>query len=273
MKSSPSLPWRRVFVIMLMAGLLALPVSVSALEGVVRDPGGDGIADIRVTAHLPGNIRHETVTDSSGAFRFQNATVDGETVMQLDGPEGPGRIVIAEETAQEPLELEYPVISELVLLHDNDQHFDFNFVEAIKAEIERIRHENTNVFHINAGDIFTRHSDRWGGPEEVSWYADKAFYMIDTMNELGYDALAVGNHELDHHAHYTRQALERAEFPLLCANMTITTDRLPQFDPYTVFETREGYTIAVLGLSVGDFEGVSPRDPVEAAKEYTHLAE
>ncbi len=162
---------------------------------------------------------------------------------------------------------------EIVLLHDNDQHFDFNFVDGIEAEIIRIRDENPNVFHINCGDIFVRHSARWEEPDNLDWYANQARFMIETMNRLGYDAIAVGNHELDHRETHTRDALEQAEFPLLAANVEVTTDLLPEFKPYTVFETEGGHTIAVLGLSTGSFDGVTRLDPIETAKEYRYLAE
>ena len=260
--------------IALAVSLIGLPVAAQALEGVVRDHDGDGIAGIRVIVEN-GGARYEAETDGGGAFEFEGVQVFNQAFLKLKGGNGVGRVVVPAYKAVEPLELEYPVISEVVLLHDNDQHFDWNFVGAIQSEIHRVRSEHANVFHFNAGDIFVRHPHRWGEPNNhnFGWYAEQALFTIATMNKLGYDAMAAGNHEMDHVEHYTRQALETAEFPVLAANMDIRTERLPHMPPYTVLETKEGYTIAVLGLSTGNFDGVERLDPIETTQKYLHLAE
>ncbi len=250
----------------------ALPMTAQALEGVVRGPDGEGIAGLSVVAELSGE-RHETETGADGAFAFEDLQVYNRAIVELVGDDGVGRVAVTACMANESLELEYPVVSEVILLHDNDQHFDWNFVDQIRSEVLRIRSEHPNVFHFNGGDIFVRHADRWGEPGDYGWYAAQANFTMDTMNRLGYDAMAAGNHEVDHKEHYTREALERAEFAVLAANMRITTDRLPQLDPYAIFETEEGYSIAVIGLSTGNYDGVERQDPIETVQEHLHLAE
>jgi len=260
----------RATALLFIACVLAFPAA--ALEGVVRDADGEGLAGIEVRVTTNGR-RHETVTGPDGAFAFDEVQVFNEAIIELTGEEGTGRVAVLASDTVEPLELAYPVVSEVVLLHDNDQHFDWNYTDAIRSEIYRVRSLHTNVFLLNAGDIFVRHADRWGEPDNEAWYSRQAVFGVETMNRLRYDVMTAGNHEFDHKGLLTRRALERANFPILAANMTVTTDRLPPFEPFTVLTTREGYTVAVLGLSTGTFEGVRRRDPIETAQEYLHLGE
>jgi len=260
-----------VFAVIALAAPLASAEEAFALEGLVRGPDGEGIADIGVVVKVDG-ARLETTTDTAGAFAFPDTRIYNQAIVLLTGDAGTGRVAIPAHRAVDPLELEYPVRSEVVILHDNDQHFDWNFIDAIESEIHRTRSEHTNVFLLNAGDIFVRHADRWGQPGNYGWYARQAAFSMETMNRLRYDAMTGGNHEFDAKEYFTLEALEKAQFPLLAANMLITTDRLPRFAPFTVLRTAEGYTIAVLGLSTGNFVGVARQDPIETAKKYVHLA-
>ncbi len=72
----------------------------------------------------------------------------------------------------------------------------------------------------------------------------------------------------------TLRALSAAEFPLLVANVEITTDLLPPVAPYTVLQMDNDLTIAVLGLGRAvTKEEVWARDPIATAREYVHLAD
>lgn len=74
--------------------------------------------------------------------------------------------------------------------------------------------------------------------------------VIDLMNELKFDAMAVGNHEFDWQLDPLKERAKQANFPFLSAN---TLDRNTQeilfpFKPYTILE-RSGVKIAVIGLT------------------------
>jgi 5'-nucleotidase/UDP-sugar diphosphatase len=75
------------------------------------------------------------------------------------------------------------------------------------------------------------------------------------MNLLGYDAMALGNHEFDNTLDVLEMQSELADFPMLAANIyikdgdTVTDERL--FSPYKVF-TINGLKIAVIGLTTKD---------------------
>ena len=69
----------------------------------------------------------------------------------------------------------------------------------------------------------------------------------DVLNFMGYDAAAVGNHDVETgHAVYDRWVAQ-CRFPLLGANVRRTSDGSPYWKPYTLME-RRGVRIAVFGL-------------------------
>lgn len=164
----------------------------------------------------------------------------------------------------------------IIVLHDNDLHFTFNHLDRVRDFIEQVRRDNEHVFLLNAGDLFVRHAQRWPVGAGVEWYAENARRMIRTMNELGYDAAALGNHELDFVDGWTRDALQLAEFPLLSANVEVATDAFIQPAAYTVLETSNGVRLGVLGLSVVNFDlpsGLSVASSTEAVQEHADLLE
>ncbi len=163
--------------------------------------------------------------------------------------------------------------STVIILHTNDLHFDFNFREDFEQVVAYYRDRYPNVWLVDGGDIFVRHAHRWP-VEDLAFYAERANFMIDTMNEVGYDVAVLGNHELDAKEWFTRDALRRAIFPLLGANVEVLIE--DQFDPpepYVVFETVEGYTIAVLGISIGRYGVARATNRDEAIRAYRHLGQ
>jgi 2',3'-cyclic-nucleotide 2'-phosphodiesterase/3'-nucleotidase len=73
---------------------------------------------------------------------------------------------------------------------------------------------------------------------------------IAVMNELGYDALAIGNHEFDWGIDVLRDRIEQADFPFLGANtFERGTDRHPEWTrPYAIVE-RGGVRIGSIGVT------------------------
>lgn len=140
----------------------------------------------------------------------------------------------------------------LTVLHTNDHHGRFwpdadgqYGMAARKTLIDRVRAEVAAtggvVLLLDGGDVNT------GVPESDLQDAEPDFRA---MNALGYDAMAVGNHEFDK----PRAALDRqrawANFPLLSANIR-RDDGSHAFEPYRIFE-RGGWRIAVVGLTTDD---------------------
>lgn len=94
------------------------------------------------------------------------------------------------------------------------------------------------------------------------------------MNLIGYDAMAVGNHEFDNPLTVLRQQEKWAKFPFLSANIyqKSTGERL--FKPWALFK-RQDLKIAVIGLTTDDtakignpefFTDIEFRKPADEAK-------
>jgi hypothetical protein len=227
--------------------------------------------------NLTGYPVHTVISDQSGIFRFHLNTLEN-VIVEIEGIQGKGRIFISSEKLSDTIKIAYPVIETIIFLHTNDHHFDINLWKEFSARVNEIREIHQDVFLLEAGDIFVRHRFRWtvnGMPSEepLLWYRNRTKQMIALRNELGYDVMTPGNHELDYIRNYTRRALERAAFPLIAANIHVSTRRLPRFEDYIHLQTNTGRTISVLGLSVHNARkrGVVQKDIFETADAYMFL--
>jgi len=101
--------------------------------------------------------------------------------------------------------------------------------------------------------------------------------MIDVMNNLGYDAAEVGNHEFDWSKEDLKEMARRADFSVLGANLEKEkAGVLDEVKPYTVKEIN-GVKIGILGLVTPEvseltkpqnMEGLKVIDPKETAEKY-----
>ena len=94
------------------------------------------------------------------------------------------------------------------------------------------------------------------------------------MNLIGYDAMAVGNHEFDNPLSVLRQQEKWSKFPFLSANIYQKSSGERLFKPWAIFK-RRGFKIAVLGLTTDDtakignpefFTDIEFRKPADEAK-------
>lgn len=266
-------------ILMLGLALVAQSVAAANLTGVVCGADGAPVANILVEAYgeRGANGKRQILgsgaTDGRGRFTIPAERTQTALVTLL-GKVGVGRVVLP--PGGEALTLRYPVKSTVALLHDNDMHFDFNYGEQLKAFVAEARRRYNSVLLLCAGDLLNRHKGTWGGDDQADSanYAARARYMVDQLNACGYEALTPGNHELDYIEGYTRAALDRAKFPILSANVEITTELLPQMHPYHIFTLANDQTVAVMGLSTGLTKaGVKLLSPYETAAKYTNLVD
>lgn len=161
----------------------------------------------------------------------------------------------------------------LTILHTNDHHGHFwknadgeYGLAARKTLVDRIRAEvkaqGGYTLLLDGGDVNT------GVPESDLLDAEPDF---KGMNKLGYDAMAVGNHEFDKPLSVLKKQARWADFPLLSANVYQGGQRL--FKPYQIFNLG-GIKVAVMGLTTDDtwklvnpdnIKGVEFRNPIEEA--------
>jgi len=161
----------------------------------------------------------------------------------------------------------------LVILHTNDIHGHLPAEEAwwinpnfpppignapgaasvIKEERAQASSNGWGLLLLEGGDIFQ------GTPTgEFS----KGMAVIDYMNAMGYDAMVVGNHDFDKGQVVLQDLIQRARFPVLCANIVDSaTGTIPDyFKPYVIVE-RAGLRIGIFGLGLPSLRGVvKPED-------------
>ena len=141
----------------------------------------------------------------------------------------------------------------LTVLHTNDNHGRFWHNEkgeygmaARKTLLDQLRSEAKIKGHavllLSGGDINT------GIPESDLQHAEPDF---KGMSLLGYDAMALGNHEFDNPLSVLAKQQNWANFPLLSANIVEKSTGKNAFDAYKIFE-KNGLTIAVIGLTTTD---------------------
>ncbi|EXU75376.1 5'-nucleotidase [Erwinia mallotivora] len=144
-------------------------------------------------------------------------------------------------------------VYKFTVLHTNDHHGRFwqndrdeYGLAAQKTMMDKIRYDvqahGGAVLVLSGGDINT------GVPESDLQDAEPDFRG---MNLVGYDAMAIGNHEFDNPLSVLRQQQKWAKFPLLSANIYQKSTGKRLFQPYALF-TRMGLKIAVIGLTTDD---------------------
>jgi 5'-nucleotidase/UDP-sugar diphosphatase len=161
----------------------------------------------------------------------------------------------------------------ITILHTNDHHGRFwqngdgeygmaarkTVVDAIRAEVAAA---GGYSLLLDGGDVNT------GVPESD---LQNAIPDFKGMNLLGYDAMAVGNHEFDKPAAVLSMQRQLAAFPLLSANIYRGNERA--FDAYKLFNLG-GVRVAVMGLTTEDtrkmvnpdhMRGLDFRNPIAEA--------
>lgn len=164
----------------------------------------------------------------------------------------------------------------ITILHTNDHHGRFwqnkngeygmaarkTLLDELRTEVQA---EGGTALLLSGGDINT------GVPESDLQDAEPDF---KGMNMLGYDAMALGNHEFDNPLEVLRKQEAWAEFPMLSANIYDKETDKRLFQPYQIFE-QQGIKIAVIGLTTEDtakignpeyISGIDFRDPKSEAK-------
>jgi len=166
--------------------------------------------------------------------------------------------------------------TKFTVLHTNDNHGRFwqsvngeygmaarkTLIDQIRTEVEAAGGE---TILLSGGDINT------GVPESDMQDAVPDFIG---MNLIGYDAMAVGNHEFDNALDVVEMQRKLADFPMLAANIYDKETGERYFDAYKVFDVN-GLRIAVIGLTTEDtvrignaeyISGLDFRDPATEIK-------
>lgn len=146
----------------------------------------------------------------------------------------------------------------LVLLATTDVHghiyptdyftgqYDSGGLAQIKTVVNEIRSQEPNVILIDNGDAI-----RGGNTTLPVYYQslkDLPHPMAVAMNDMKYDALALGNHEFNYGLEVLNNFRQSAAFPLISANV-LDRDGNPVFQPYRIKDFGP-VQIGVIGITI-----------------------
>ena len=180
-----------------------------------------------------------------------------------------------------------PQEADLVVLYTTDVHgaclpFDFKknapmrtSLANVSTYVNQVRAEQPDaVLLFDTGDYLQ------GQPSLYYYnYIDTTsdHIVCRVYNKMGYDAIGLGNHDVEVGAEMYESRLQRMlQMPLLCANAIDTRTGQTMFQPYAVME-RQGIRIAVLGMITPNIHAWLPKslwpnlefqDMVECAQQW-----
>ncbi|HEX3029385.1 MAG TPA: bifunctional UDP-sugar hydrolase/5'-nucleotidase [Clostridia bacterium] len=138
----------------------------------------------------------------------------------------------------------------------------------MKHIADDIKSKNKDCLFLDSGDMFH-------GTNEANIGKGKG--VVDVANNMGYDAMTIGNHDFNFGFDRMMEIKKQLNFPMLSAN--IYQNGKPAFQQYKIVEVG-GKKIGLFGLTVQDAliytnsrdnKGVSIEDPVKAAAKVVPL--
>ena len=163
---------------------------------------------------------------------------------------------------------------ELHILSSNDMHAAVECFPRVGFIADSLRALYPDLLILSAGD------NRSGDPLN-DMYEIPAYPMVVLMNQVGFEATTLGNHEFDSAQDGLARLIDLSAFPTLCANVHPDPKWNMHLKPYTKF-FKNGLTIGVIGVvqlgSMGVPESHPARmtdikfsDPLETVKQYEFL--
>ncbi|OLN96751.1 5'-nucleotidase [Colletotrichum chlorophyti] len=120
----------------------------------------------------------------------------------------------------------------------------------IKHTIDELRPQYNDSLWLNVGDEFQ-------GTLFYSFY--KGEKIGETLNQLGFDAMTLGNHEFDGGDDQLGDFLLNLTFPVISANIVSDNEKLNKtIKPYHIFEDQQ---LAVIGVTTETTPGISSPGP------------
>ena len=114
---------------------------------------------------------------------------------------------------------------------------------------------------VNENSIFISSGDMWQGSFESN--LTRGLMVTDWMNELGFSAMTLGNHEFDWGTDYIESNAEAANFPILAINLyENASGERPEWCESSVLIKLSGVKVGIIG-AIGDVESSISSDKIE----------
>ena len=141
-----------------------------------------------------------------------------------------------------------PKSGEITIFHTNDTHaymseasyagMGFAKISAIVKDEKKRYKDKDGVLLLDGGDFI-------GGQTYATLTQGEG--VIPVLNQVGYDAMALGNHEFDFGSEVLKKLIIKSKFPYLSAN-TRSLDGSIEFPDYKIFD-KNGVKVGVFGLT------------------------
>ncbi len=151
-------------------------------------------------------------------------------------------------------------LKKLTIIHSNDLHGDFmakeednellGGISMLSGYVSKVRKEEENVVYVIAGDMFR-------GSVIDSEY--KGISTIEIMNMLSPDVVTLGNHEVDYGLSHLLFLEKCANFPIINANMYITTNHARLFESHKILKV-DGINVLFIGILTEDVIAQTKQD-------------
>ena len=151
-----------------------------------------------------------------------------------------------------------PVVGDsesIVILYENDVHCAIDGYSKLAAMKTELRGSYDHVGVVSSGDFV-----QGGTIGAVS----KGEYIINLMNRVGYDAIALGNHEFDYRLSRLMQLNELSNTKFISCNFAKIGESRSYFDSYTIVSYGE-VDIAYIGITTP--ETIKSSDPASFQNE------
>ncbi len=175
----------------------------------------------------------------------------------------------------------------LTFIETSDIHgaiYPYDFVNAkpTATSLAQVASLVAATREVNPNTILLENGDSLQGTPVVYYYnfekTDGPHIWSQAVNYLGFDAVGVGNHDIEAGHTVYDKVFEEIQAPIVCAN-AVKPDGTPYFTPYTVVE-KDGVKIAILGMitpKIPDWlppqfwTGMQFEDMVESAKKWVPI--
>ena len=132
------------------------------------------------------------------------------------------------------------VSAPLTILYTNDLHLRLERLASIERLIAEERAAGAPILLVDGGDTW----QDFRRPLPAVWGADR---MVEWMNRVGYDGMALGNHDMYWGSARLDELVGAASFPVLCANLVPLRRAEPPFVPSTRVDVG-GISVLLIGL-------------------------
>jgi 2',3'-cyclic-nucleotide 2'-phosphodiesterase (5'-nucleotidase family) len=141
--------------------------------------------------------------------------------------------------------------------------------------VKEVRESTKGLLVLDAGDLLFKKTHTPYQENEMERVKEKASLIVKSFNLMGYDALGIGDDDLNLGKEFLLEISKKANFPFLSSNLMDEESRKNLFTPYVLKEAN-GLRIGIFSLLSPDFfqgqgdprrKGLVLRPPAETAQD------